>query len=103
MAISDGNIYVNYGNVGDIHDALVGADQAIQGVLQNLEEAIAPLRASWSGASEQEYIHVQARWNDDIGQMNALLGHFGNTLDEMSTNYGTTDNHIAGQWQSING
>jgi len=66
-----------------------------------LEDVINPLRASWSGASETEYTSVQARWNNDMGQMNSLLGTYRNTLDEMTNNYGTTDNSLANQWSSI--
>ena len=103
MAISDGHIYVDYGQVGSVEQALVDADMAIQRVLTDLENVINPLRASWSGASEAEYVMVQNRWNNDIGQMNALLAQYASTLSEMSINYGTTDNDLALQWSSITG
>jgi early secretory antigenic target protein ESAT-6 len=101
MAVSDGQIYVDYGNVSNVYQSLEEADSQIQQVLTQLEDVINPLRASWSGASETEYTSVQARWNNDIGQMNALLGTYRNTLDEMTVNYGTTDNNLASQWSSI--
>ncbi len=101
MAVSDGQIYVDYGSVSNVYQALEDADMAIQRVLTQLEDVINPLRASWSGASEAEYTAVQSRWNNDMGQMNALLGAYRNTLDDMTVNYGTTDNHLAFQWSSI--
>jgi early secretory antigenic target protein ESAT-6 len=101
MAVGDGQIYVDYGQVSNVYQALEDADNAIQRVLTQLEDVINPLRASWSGASEAEYTAVQARWNNDMGQMNALLGNYRNTLDDMTVNYGTTDNHLALQWSSI--
>jgi early secretory antigenic target protein ESAT-6 len=101
MSVSDNEIYVNYGTVNNIGQALADADQAIQRVLTELQDVINPLRASWSGASETEYTAVQNRWNNDIASMNALLSQYGNTLDEMTTNYGTTDNNLAMQWSSI--
>jgi WXG100 family type VII secretion target len=101
MAVSDGQIYVDYGQVNNVHQALQDADRAIQTVLTNLEDVIQPLRASWSGASEAEYTAVQARWNNDIGEMNSLLTQYGSTLDDMTVNYGNTDNHLALQWSSI--
>jgi ESAT-6 family protein len=99
--MSDGNIYVNYGSVNNVHQALQDADLSIQRVLAQLEEVINPLRATWSGASEEEYVVVQARWNSDIGQMNSLLSQYGSTLDEMTINYGNTDNNLAMSWASI--
>ncbi|HET7014921.1 MAG TPA: WXG100 family type VII secretion target [Streptosporangiaceae bacterium] len=101
MAASDNQIYVDYGQVSNVHQALQDADRAIQSVLTQLEDVINPLRASWSGASEAEYTAVQARWNNDLNQMNSLLNQYAGTLDDMTVNYGTTDNHLALQWSSI--
>ena len=101
MSISDGQIYVDYGHVGSVEQALQDADMAIQRVLTDLENVINPLRASWSGASEAEYTMVQNRWNNDLGQMNALLAQYASTLSEMTINYGNTDNDLALQWAGI--
>jgi len=101
MSVSDSEIYVNYGTVSNVGQALADADAAIQRVLGELQDVINPLRASWSGASEAEYTAVQNRWNNDISAMNSLLSRYGSTLDEMTTNYGTTDNNLAMQWSSI--
>jgi WXG100 family type VII secretion target len=100
--MSDGNnIYVNYGSVNNVYQALEDADQSISKVLAQLEDVINPLRATWSGASEEEYTVVQARWNSDIGQMSGLLTQYRSTLDEMTINYGNTDNNLAMSWASI--
>jgi early secretory antigenic target protein ESAT-6 len=101
MPASDGQIYVNYGQVDNVGQALQDADAQIQNVVNQLQDVIQPLRASWSGASEAEYVTVQARWNNDISQMNSLLVRYGSTLGDMTTNYGNTDNKLAFQWSSI--
>lgn len=98
---SDGSIYVNYGSVNNVQQALEDADASISRVLAQLDDVITPLRATWSGASESEYVAVQARWNSDIVQMNQLLVKYGSVLDEMTINYGTTDNNLAMSWASI--
>lgn len=98
---SDSSIYVNYGSVSNVHQALQDADASIQRVLTQLDDVITPLRATWSGSSEAEYTAVQARWNSDIAEMNNLLTRYGNVLDEMTINYGTTDNNLAMSWASI--
>jgi 6 kDa early secretory antigenic target len=101
VTTSDGSIYVNYANVDNVGQALQDADAQIQRVLAQLQDTIQPLRATWSGASEAEYVQVQARWNSDLSQMNALLSRYTSTLDEMKINYGNTDNNLAFQWQAI--
>ena len=101
VSSDDGYIHVNYGQVNGVYDALQGADKAIGMVLQNLEQVIAPLQASWLGISEDEYQMVQARWNQDMADMSATLTASAATLEEMSINYGNTDNNLALQWQQI--
>jgi WXG100 family type VII secretion target len=97
--MADGNsIYVNYSATSNVVDDLSQADNAIQGVLTNLQDAITPLRATWSGASDDEYSIVQARWTNDMTQMQAMLPKYSQTLDSMGNNYSNTDNRIAGQW-----
>jgi len=101
MSVSDNEIYVNYANVGNVGQELADANIQIQNVINQLEDVIGPLTATWSGASEAEYTAVQARWNNDTADMNRLLTQYANTLDEMTTNYGNTDNNLASQWASI--
>jgi 6 kDa early secretory antigenic target len=99
--VADNSIYVNYNNVANVQQALQDADYAIQMVLSELQDVINPLRATWAGASEQQYVQVQARWNSDLGDMNTLLSKYASTLEEMTINYGTTDNNLAFQWAAI--
>jgi hypothetical protein len=46
MTVSDGQIYVDYGQVSNVEQALEDADSAIQRVLSDLENVITPLRDS---------------------------------------------------------
>ena len=95
------SIMVNYGNVSNVGQALADANNAIGRVLQELQDVIRPLQATWSGASQAEYQAIQQRWNADTADMSALLSKYGSTLDEMTINYGTTDNNLALQWSQI--
>jgi len=101
MSINEGDIYVNYGHVDNVEQALNDADNAIQRVLNQLQDVINPLRATWSGVSEDEYIQVQTRWNNDVGDMSNILNKYNATLSEMKINYGNTDNNLALSWASI--
>src|ERR1700683_1155537 len=101
MAVGDGQIYVDYGQVNNVYEALEDADNAIQRVLNQLQDTISTLQGSWSGESESQYQVVQARWNNDMSQMNSTRASSRATLDEMAINYGTTDNDLALQWNAI--
>jgi WXG100 family type VII secretion target len=100
--MADGNsIFVNYNGTSNVVDDLGQADKQIQGVLDNLQDTIKPLQATWSGASEDEYQSVQNRWNTDMGDMQGMLPVYGQTLVNMGNNYSTVDGKIAGQWSQI--
>jgi 6 kDa early secretory antigenic target len=94
------DIYVNYNSVGAVVDALVQADKSIQGVLNDLQNTIRPLQATWSGASDDEYTSVQNRWNNDMAQMQSMLNQYSQSVNDASDTYNNTDNRIAGNWAS---
>jgi WXG100 family type VII secretion target len=94
------DIYVNYNGTNAVVDGLVQADKQIQGVLDNLQATIQPLQATWSGASDDEYTTVQNRWNNDMAQMQSMLTQYGQSVNEASNTYNSTDNRIAGNWAS---
>jgi WXG100 family type VII secretion target len=96
----DSLISVNYGPTNDVYDALVHADNAISQVINELEGVINPLIGTWQGISSDAWQAIQKGWTDKIAQMNADLSSNAGILSEM-TNYSTTDNNLALQWQNI--
>jgi WXG100 family type VII secretion target len=99
--MSDGDIYVNYGSVNDVKDVLSDATNAVSQILDSINQTVGPLVASWQGSSQDAYSQIQAKWNSDTQDMQSLLSQYAPTLDEMSVNYGNTDNNLALQWSSI--
>src|ERR1700722_18739786 len=102
MSMSDGDIYVNYGQVNDVEDVLQASTNAVSRILDEINSAVGPLVASWQGSSQDAYSQVQAKWNADTQDMQAVLSKYAPTLDEMKVNYGNTDNNLAMQWSGIN-
>jgi WXG100 family type VII secretion target len=101
MTTDPGSIYVNYGQIDNVLEELEFADQNIQNILNDLNEQIQPLRATWSGASDDEYQAVQNKWNADLANMSAVLSKYGGVLSEITLNYGQTDNNLAAQWAAL--
>jgi len=97
--MTDGNsIYVNYAGVGNVVDIVQQANNTINSAFDNLENELAPLRATWSGASDQEFTAFSARYNNDYANMQAILPKITQAIGDMSDNYSTTDNRLASQW-----
>jgi WXG100 family type VII secretion target len=101
MSMNEGDIYVNYGQVNDVEDALNAATNAVSRILDEINTAVQPLIASWEGSSQDAYRQVQQKWNADTTDMQTLLAKYAPTLDEMKVNYGNTDNNLALQWSGI--
>ena len=97
----DGSIYVNYGHVDNVEQALTDATQQVQNVLDNLQAVVNSLRGSWAGVSEDEYEPVQTRFNNDMAGMQAALAKYNSTLSDMKWNTFNTDQNLAFQWQQI--
>jgi WXG100 family type VII secretion target len=91
----------NDNDADSVQETLLNANEAIQAVLNDLQEVINPLRATWSGASEAEYLQVQARWNSDMRKMYAALAGCSTTPDAMGKNYVLTGNRLALVWSAI--
>jgi WXG100 family type VII secretion target len=101
LSMSESEIYVNYGRVDNVEMALADATMAIATILDELQNAIQPLRATWAGVSETEYEGVQQRFNIDLAEMMGTLGQNNDVLSEMKINYSNTDTGLALQWQDI--
>jgi WXG100 family type VII secretion target len=101
MSQNPGDIYVNYGAVGNVEDVLNACDSAVRQVLDEVNTGIQPMLHSWQGTSQDEYTRVQTKWNSDLQDMHNVLSQYAPTLDEMKVNYGNTDNNLALQWSSI--
>jgi WXG100 family type VII secretion target len=99
---NDGIISVQYGPTNDVYDALMAANNSCADVLSELESSINQLlSATWEGMSADAWSAIQNGWNLKIQDMNADLASNAGILQEMTTNYSTTDNNLAMQWSEI--
>ena len=101
MSSNEDLISVNYGPTNDVYDSLMHADNAMDQVISELEGVINQLMPTWSGISSDAWQAIQKGWSDQIQVMNGDLGNNAGVLQEMTTNYSTTDNNLALQWQNI--
>lgn len=64
---------------------------AIRAELDQLEQKIGKLRASWSGESQASYDEAQRRWNQSLAELQQLLTQIAAKTDEISQGYVNTD------------
>jgi len=97
----EGYIEVHYNDVDNVGEALHAGTIAIRRMLDDLETAIAPLKASWIGVSRDAYDTAKTQWDAAVTDMNLLLRNCRNTLEDMSYNYKRTDLDLAISWAGI--
>jgi early secretory antigenic target protein ESAT-6 len=75
-----------------------GASRQITGHLAELDGKVKQLQASWDGEAKQAYEIAQKQWNDQVTEMNALLGRVSGKLVEIAQGYDATDRRGAGRF-----
>jgi early secretory antigenic target protein ESAT-6 len=75
-----------------------GASQQISGHLTELDGKVKQLQANWDGEAKQAYEIAQKQWNDQVTEMNALLGRVSGKLVEIAQGYDATDRRGAGRF-----
>lgn len=79
-------------------EELIRVNNAIQTEVENLFTAVATLRASWSGAAQNEYTNVQTMWDAAHTEMNTALSGCAGSLLNIADHTQGTDNRIAASW-----
>lgn len=59
--------------------------------LEQLGSAVSKLRGQWSGEAQVSYDQAQRNWNQQIGEMNALLAQISGKTNEIAQGYVSTD------------
>src|SRR5260221_7876902 len=99
--MTDTPLYYNYSNIQQVMDELIHAEQQIGNDLEQLSGEIQPLRASWLGVSDDEFVAVHNRWTQHTLEMQGGLRDPHLTLGTMADNTALTDNGLAAQIAAI--
>jgi len=101
IADGDGQIFVNYQGVNDVSQVLVDATSAIQQMLNEIEQELQPMQASWTGEARDQYAIKKQQWDAAAANMSEILKGGVGTLDDMAHNYNHTDLNIGFRWSQL--
>ncbi|GFH38062.1 WXG100 family type VII secretion target [Streptomyces pacificus] len=99
--MADGIIDVQYSKVRYAIEELQDQTQAITVTLNNLEDELRPLIASWEGADQEMYRQVQAEWNQATRNMAALLGDNSLLIQGIHDSHARDEQRSADSWGSV--
>lgn len=84
-------VRVDHGLLDRASKDLVSAAVRIEGRLDQLESELAPLRAGWGGAAQENYVVAQRQWDAAMAEMVTLLREFSVVVDEANQAYRSAD------------
>ena len=67
----------------------------IRGELEQLDQNINKLRASWGGEAQASYDEAQRKWTTQVGELQQLLTQIASKTEAISSGYTTTDSQAA--------
>lgn len=97
----EGQIYVDYNGLEQVKEDLLAHTRAIQTLLNNLDQELAPLKASWSGDDQYTYQMKQQQWNQALENMATGLTAHSNLLGDIRDSYAHHERNLAQLWSEV--
>ena len=99
--MADGIIDVQYSVVRKAVEELTDQTQQIINALNNLEDELKPLVASWEGADQEMYRQVQMQWDQATKNMATLLNDNGTLIQSIHDNHSRDERRSADNWGNV--
>lgn len=94
-----GNGYkMQFGAVDAAGADLVGGASSIENKLNDMENALKPLQADWTGSASEAYVQAKAQWNAALTEMKALLHDIGRQVSQDSADGQANENRNMNRW-----
>jgi len=97
--MTGGNGYkMQFGAVDTAGTDLVAGAGKIENKLNDMENALKPLQADWTGEASEAYIQAKAQWNSALTEMKVLLNDIGRQVSQDSADAQSTENRNRNRW-----
>lgn len=94
-----GNGYkMQFGTVDAAGSDLVRGAGNIESKLNDMETALKPLQADWTGSASEAYLQAKAKWNAALTEMKALLQDIGRQVSQDSADGQANENRNRNRW-----
>ena len=81
-------------------DDIKASEARLNGIYNDLNQQLAPMREFWQGQANEGYDAVQARWNDAMQSMLDTLGRIERALGQAIEIHSSTESAITNTWKS---
>ncbi len=94
-------IVVDYDALTAAEAALTNFQRLIAATLQELNQDLAPLLATWEGNGRDAYLSQQTAWNTASDNLNLTLAAVHAAVGTANLGYQQTDRQIADAWHGL--
>ncbi|MEU5347981.1 MULTISPECIES: WXG100 family type VII secretion target [unclassified Streptomyces] len=101
MDFSEGFIHIDYGGAEVAVEEMRTISGDIYAVIDQLNQDLTTLQASWVGDDKDVYTNVQAQWNGAVDNIRNLLGNHSVLLEEISENYRRNEQSRSQRWGDV--
>lgn len=70
----------------------------IEAKLSEMEDALKPLQADWTGSASEAYIRAKAQWNAALSEMKVLLADIGRQVVQDASDGLANEKKNEGRW-----
>jgi WXG100 family type VII secretion target len=89
---------MNFGAVDAAGSDLVQGAANIENKLNEMDSALKPLQADWTGAASDAYTRAKAEWNSALTEMKSLLHDIGRQVSQDSQDGHANEKRNTDRW-----
>jgi early secretory antigenic target protein ESAT-6 len=91
-------IHVNFESLETGASGIQGNYIKLQGTLEQLETALKPMLATWSGSAQEAYVVCKQQWEEASQALSQVLSNIGRAVGDANTNYQTAEGAALRNW-----
>jgi WXG100 family type VII secretion target len=92
------DLKVNFGGLSTAAADIQAGANNVESRLAELERALQPLRANWSGEASNAYEAARTKWSAALTDMKALLADIGRSVSTSGDDYQSTERTNTSRW-----
>lgn len=93
-----GDLKVDFGALSGASSDIGAGANKIQSQLDQMDSALQPLRADWTGSASEAYQTAKSQWSQAITDMKQLLADIGNAVSTSHDDYHAGEQKNTGRW-----
>jgi ESAT-6 family protein len=98
--MADDMVLVTFSALANAAQTIQSASNSLNSKLDDLQQQLAPITATWTGAAAEGYQVQQKKWDEAQQDLTTVLKAIGTAVEQAHEAYTTTESQNAGTWSA---